>query len=641
MGIKISALPSIVTPSMSDIFPVVQSGVTYKESFTQLSSLFATAGVNSNITSLSGLTTPLSADQGGTGVNNGANNLTLAGDLNTSGAFSATLTFTGATNVTFPTSGTLATTGSASGTVNTGNINELAYYTATGNAVSGLITANSSILVTNSSGVPGLSTTLPAFLLGGTLSTNGQTITNSLTDGNVSFATNGAGLFELNSTQGITGISNDGFLTADSATLVPTQAAVKAYVDAVAGGGFTVIAPAVVAQTTNFSGVYANGAAGVGATITQSVAAVVTIDGVTLTINQRVLFTGQTDPAENGVYQISTLGTGAVQAIFTRVTDYDEASEILPGTLVPVTSGTTYGGSIWLQTQTVVTVGTDPIEFVIFAQPANTYVTLATSQNITGVKSFDSGSLILKGATSGTSVFNAAGIAGTTTFTLPTTSGTITALGNTATGTGSVVLQTSPTVLLPTISDLSSNELLQFTATASAVNNVQITNAATGGAPVIAAVGSDADILQQISGKGTKGAGVQGTSTNDNAVTGNVGEFGDTTQSGLIIVASTPTTVASVLLQPGDYDINGNVSTITAQVANALVGGISLVNNTFGAQTASIVMTSNIIAGQTSITVPTTRISIAVATTVYLVGQINNGGGNPTIKGYMSWRRVR
>jgi hypothetical protein len=68
MGVKISNLPVIVTPAFTDIFPVVQSGVTYKETFTQLSSLFATAGDNSNITSITGLTTPLSVPQGGTGV---------------------------------------------------------------------------------------------------------------------------------------------------------------------------------------------------------------------------------------------------------------------------------------------------------------------------------------------------------------------------------------------------------------------------------------------------------------------------------------------------------------------------------------------------------------------------------------------
>jgi len=45
MGVKISNLPAIVTPALTDIFPVVQAGVTYKETFTQLSSLLATVGV--------------------------------------------------------------------------------------------------------------------------------------------------------------------------------------------------------------------------------------------------------------------------------------------------------------------------------------------------------------------------------------------------------------------------------------------------------------------------------------------------------------------------------------------------------------------------------------------------------------------
>jgi len=39
MGVKISNLPAIVTPALTDIFPVVQAGVTYKETMTQLSTL--------------------------------------------------------------------------------------------------------------------------------------------------------------------------------------------------------------------------------------------------------------------------------------------------------------------------------------------------------------------------------------------------------------------------------------------------------------------------------------------------------------------------------------------------------------------------------------------------------------------------
>ena len=58
-----------------------------------------------------GWTGVLSPARGGTGVNNGTNTLTLAGNLTTVGAFPAVFNFTASTNVTFPTSGTLATTG--------------------------------------------------------------------------------------------------------------------------------------------------------------------------------------------------------------------------------------------------------------------------------------------------------------------------------------------------------------------------------------------------------------------------------------------------------------------------------------------------------------------------------------------------
>ncbi len=45
MGVKISNLPAIVTPALTDVFPVVQAGVTYKETVTQLQTLLGTVGV--------------------------------------------------------------------------------------------------------------------------------------------------------------------------------------------------------------------------------------------------------------------------------------------------------------------------------------------------------------------------------------------------------------------------------------------------------------------------------------------------------------------------------------------------------------------------------------------------------------------
>ena len=70
---------------------------------------------SSNITTLGAITTGtwtatiISAQYGGTGVNNSGKTITLAGNLITSGAFALTLTSTGITNVTLPTTGTLAT----------------------------------------------------------------------------------------------------------------------------------------------------------------------------------------------------------------------------------------------------------------------------------------------------------------------------------------------------------------------------------------------------------------------------------------------------------------------------------------------------------------------------------------------------
>lgn len=67
------------------------------------------------------------------------------------------------------TSGTTAASWNAlepiagSGTVNSGTINQLAWYAATGTAVSGLATANNGVLVTSAGGVPSISSTLPAF----------------------------------------------------------------------------------------------------------------------------------------------------------------------------------------------------------------------------------------------------------------------------------------------------------------------------------------------------------------------------------------------------------------------------------------------------------------------------------------------
>lgn len=60
-GVKISQLPAIVTPALTDIFPVTQAGTTYKETGTQLVAL-----LSASFLPLSSL--PLAVLSGGTGV---------------------------------------------------------------------------------------------------------------------------------------------------------------------------------------------------------------------------------------------------------------------------------------------------------------------------------------------------------------------------------------------------------------------------------------------------------------------------------------------------------------------------------------------------------------------------------------------
>lgn len=84
------------------------------------------------------------------------------------------------------------------------------------------------------------------------------------------------------------------------------------------------------------------------------------------------------------------------------------------------------------------------------------------------------------------------------------------------------------------INDASDNELIKFGATASAVNEITVTNAATGNAPTVAATGGDTDITLKLAGKGNGGVEVGGTS-------GEVGFYGTTPvalQTGVAVSAA-------------------------------------------------------------------------------------------------------
>ena len=137
------------------------------------------------------------------------------------------------------------------------------------------------------------------------------------------------------------------------------------------------------ASTTAFTVIYNNGAAGVGATLTNAGAlAAFSVDGLTPSVSSRILIKNQVDETQNGIYTVTVAGSGATAWILTRATDCDTASEI-DASLVPVSSGTVNANTSWLQSNDIVTVGTTAVVYTQFT--ANPATFLMRANNLSDV----------------------------------------------------------------------------------------------------------------------------------------------------------------------------------------------------------------------------------------------------------------
>jgi len=164
---------------------------------------------------------------------------------------------------------------------------------------------------------------------------DGNEISSTDTNGNISLNPNGTGVVDVNTSR----ITNLGTPTQD------TDAATKAYVDQRAAG----LDPkqSVRAATTG--------------PITKSNTQ--TIDNVSLVVGDRVLVKdqGSGNEAEHGVWIVAN-------GPWTRATDFDEPAEVTAGVFFFVTEGTTHADSGWvISTNDPIIVGTDPITFVQFS----------------------------------------------------------------------------------------------------------------------------------------------------------------------------------------------------------------------------------------------------------------------------------
>ncbi len=172
---------------------------------------------------------------------------------------------------------------------------------------------------------------------------NGNEISSTDTNGNISLNPNGNGVVDVNSSR----------ITNLAAPDQSTDAATKAYVDSVAEG-LHIHASAKAATVANIN-------------IATQLEAGDVLDNVTLVAGDRVLVKNQSTASENGIYVVQASGAA------TRALDFDSPTEVDGGDFIFVTGGTVNGDTGWVQTSdTVATIGTDPIYFTQFSG-AGTY----------------------------------------------------------------------------------------------------------------------------------------------------------------------------------------------------------------------------------------------------------------------------
>lgn len=136
------------------------------------------------------------------------------------------------------------------------------------------------------------------------------------------------------------------------------------------GGGITNVGPSLLATTSILpnSPVYANGTLGVGATLTAGSNSTLTVDSTVAVLTNIVLVKDQASALQNGIYTVTTAGSGSVPWVLTRVTYFDQAGEMLAGSYTAITGGVQNLNTAWNLQTTVATVGTSPVNFILFSQ---------------------------------------------------------------------------------------------------------------------------------------------------------------------------------------------------------------------------------------------------------------------------------
>jgi hypothetical protein len=186
-----------------------------------------------------------------------------------------------------------------------------------------------------------------------------------------------------------------------------TDAVTKQYVDNIASG-INAHDAVVAASTAPLTVTYNNNTTGVGATLTNAgTQAAFSIDNVTLAQYDRILVKNQTDSTQNGIYTLTTVGSGSSNWVLTRASDYDQSTpgEVAAGDMVfvlapaskfsitPINQNTS-----WIMNSAgTITIGSS---YITFSQSSGSgTVTAGTGISVTANQVSNTGVLSVNGST--------------------------------------------------------------------------------------------------------------------------------------------------------------------------------------------------------------------------------------------------
>lgn len=225
----------------------------------------------------------------------------------------------------------------------------------------------------------------------------------------------------------------------------------------------------------------------------------------------------------------------------------------------------------------------------------------------------------------------------TTTGSQTLTNKTLTApVISTITNTGTLTLPTSTDTL---VGRATTDTLTNKTLTSPTINAGALSGTFSGGHTYSGAVAFTSTITP------SQTAGIVGTTTNNNANAGSVGEFVSQQVTGGAITSGVITNLTSISLTAGDWEVDGFADYLPG-VGCTAAQSIVCTNSTSAALQAvgRTVFPGVAIAGaggEVTLVAPTLRYSLTATTTIFLVGFIVYSGGTLTYTGAIRARRVR